>query len=434
MGATSAIAGNVEKSRRRYALFVLTLVYTSSYVDRQIMGVLVEPIKADLGLSDTQMGFMSGFAFAIFYATLGVPIAFLADRMSRRTIITWAVTVWSIMTALSGLAQNFWQLALARVGVGVGEAGSSPPSHSMIADLYEPEKRAGAMAVYSLGVYIGIMLGFVAGGQIAAHYGWRAAFFVVGLPGLLIAGLVHYTLKEPQRGLADGKVKSSLPPIIWGDLFSQVKAGFQHIWNDRVSRHTICGLTLISIVNFANSIWGASFLMRTHGMELADVGTYLGLTLGIFAPLGLIVGGRLADRLGEDNARWRLWVVSVALVLAAPLHLFTLLSGELSWILVVNIPVFMLSACYLGPSFAMIQSRAPIAMRALISSITLFIINLLGLGLGPQLIGSLSDILGPQLGEYSLRYALTSFFLFYLWSAFHYYRAGRLLGAEEQKT
>ena len=189
---------------RRYALFVLFLVLTSSHVDRQILAILLEPIKHELVLSDTQLGFLSGIAFAIFYATLGIPIAMWADRSNRRNIITLALTMWSGMTVLCGLAANFWQLALARIGVGVGEAGSSPPSHSIIADMYAPTERATAMGIFSLGINCGLLIGFSVGGWISQWYGWRAAFWVVGAPGLMLALLVRYSLREPPRGYAEG--------------------------------------------------------------------------------------------------------------------------------------------------------------------------------------------------------------------------------------
>lgn len=204
VAAKEGVPGTLSPAYRRYALTILVLGYTSSHVDRNIMGILMEPVKADLMLTDTQLGFLSGIAFAIFYATLGIPIALVADRGNRRNIIAWAIAIWSGMTAVCGLAQNFWQLALARIGVGIGEAGSSPPSHSMIADMYPPEERASAMAIYSLGVYFGVMIGFLVGGWVAVWYGWRAAFFVVGLPGLILALIVRYTLVEPPRGGADG--------------------------------------------------------------------------------------------------------------------------------------------------------------------------------------------------------------------------------------
>jgi len=189
---------------RRYALLLLLLVFTSSHVDRQILAILLQPIKQELLLSDTQLGFLSGVAFAIFYATLGIPMAMWADRGNRRNLIAAALSVWSGMTVLCGVATTFWQLALARIGVGVGEAGSSPPSHSIIADMYPPAERATAMSIFSLGVNFGLMLGFLFGGWINQWYGWRAAFFVAGAPGLLLALIVRVTLREPPRGYAEG--------------------------------------------------------------------------------------------------------------------------------------------------------------------------------------------------------------------------------------
>lgn len=209
-GTLSGAAGGVAPSQgftaayRNYALFVLMLGYTANYVDRQILAILLEPIKQDLGVSDTQLGFLSGITFAIFYATLGVPIAMLADRTNRRNIVAAAIAIFSTMTVVCGFVTSFVQLALARIGVGIGEAGSSPPSHSMISDMFPPEKRASAMGVYSLGINIGILVGFLVGGWVSQWYGWRAAFFVVGAPGILIALLIRFTLKEPERGHADG--------------------------------------------------------------------------------------------------------------------------------------------------------------------------------------------------------------------------------------
>ncbi len=205
------------------------LGYTSSHVDRNIVGILMQPIKMELGLSDTQLGFLSGFAFALFYATLGIPIALWADRGNRRNIIAYAITIWSGMTTVCGLAGNFAQLALARVGVGIGEAGSSPPSHAIIADLYKPDERSSAMAVYSLGAYFGVMIGFLVGAYVSVHWGWRSAFFVVGLPGLLISALVRFTLPEPPRGFAEGLEAKPAPALKLPDVWSNIGAGFRHL-------------------------------------------------------------------------------------------------------------------------------------------------------------------------------------------------------------
>ena len=197
---------------RNYALSVLVVVYTFNFIDRQILSILLEPIKQDLGLSDSALGMLTGFAFALFYATLGIPIARFADRGNRRNLIALALTIWSGMTALSGVAQNFWHLLLARIGVGVGEAGCSPPAHSMIADYFPAENRATALGIYSLGIPFGILFGFIAGGWLNEFFGWRVAFFVVGIPGLLLALLVRYTLREPPRGMAEGRVAEAEQP------------------------------------------------------------------------------------------------------------------------------------------------------------------------------------------------------------------------------
>ncbi len=423
----TAAAADITPAYRRYALFVLLLAYISSYVDRQIMGVLLEPIRNEFLLTDTQMGFLGGIAFGIFYATLGIPIAFLADRWNRRNIISIAVTVWSFMTVACAFVTGFWTLALARVGVGIGEAGSSPPSHSMIADLYEAKLRSGALAVYALGVYIGIMVGFLVGAYVAAEYGWRAAFVVVGAPGLIIALVVRFTLKEPPRGHADGHAPVDPGPIEFSAAFAQVKAGFAHLWNDRVSRHVVIGVTLVSFVGYGGAYWGAAFFMRSHGLTIIEVGQYLAAVIGGAGVIGALVGGRLADKLGETDKRWKMWIVAYAKFIAAPIIVYFFLEMDTSIALLVYIPTVLLGAFYLGPSFAMIQTRSPVHMRAMCSAIMLFILNIIGLGFGPQAVGILSDFLRPEFGDESLRYALLILSFISIWGGVHYYLAGKHL-------
>lgn len=427
-GATGQ-AGVISANYRRYALFVLLLAYISSYVDRQIMGVLVEPIRHEFDLTDTQMGFLGGVAFGIFYATLGIPIAFLADRWNRRNIISIAVAIWSVMTVACAFVTGFWTLALARIGVGVGEAGSSPPSHSMIADLYPENQRSGALAIYALGVYIGIMLGFLVGAYIATEHGWRAAFVVVGLPGVLIALIVRFTLIEPSRGHSDGLAPVDHGPIELSSALAQIRAGFVHLWSDAASRHVVAGVTLISFVGYGGAYWGAAFFMRSHGLTVFQVGIYLAAVVGIAGVIGAVVGGRLADRLGSHDARWKMWIVASAKILAAPFILWFFLEYDSTVALIVYIPTILLGAFYLGPSFAMIQSRAPVHMRSLCSAIMLFILNIIGLGFGPQLVGVMSDWLSPTYGPESLRYALLILSFVNIWGAWHYYMAGKALRA-----
>ena len=405
---------------RRYALILLVLAYTSSHIDRNIVGILIEPIKADLMLSDTQMGFLSGIAFALFYATLGIPIAVFADRSNRRNIIAWSIAIWSAMTAVCGTAQSFWQLAIARVGVGIGEAGSGPSSHSMIADLYPREKRSSAMSIYALGVYFGIMLGFLIGGFVAEWWGWRAAFFIVGAPGLLIALLVRYTMIEPPRGFADG-VKP--PPL--GKV--NVRAGFASLWNVRTTRHVVCGVTLTALVGYGTIVWAPAFLIRSHGLTPSQVGMFLGPVMGIVGGLGAYLGGMLADHLAAKDARWNAWIVGIAKMLSIPFICAFYLVDNTYVALAFYMPAAFLGAFYLGPSFGMIQSLTPLRSRALASAIMLFILNLFGLGFGPQLIGIASDVMRVWFESDSLRYALLAATFVNIWASAHYYLAGKTL-------
>lgn len=438
--AKGAVPGTLSPGYRKYALTILVLGYTSSHVDRNIMGILLEPVKADLMLTDTQLGFLSGIAFAIFYATLGIPIALVADRGNRRNIIALAIAIWSGMTAVCGLAQNFWQLAAARVGVGIGEAGSSPPSHSMIADMYPPEERASAMAIYSLGVYFGVMIGFLVGGWVAVWYGWRSAFFVVGLPGLLLALIMRYTLVEPPRGGADGIAPEKHDtPLTLGTGWIIVKEGFSHLWRTAAARHVVIGVTITSFVGYGGVMWGPAFLIRTHGMSIGEVSSYLAIMVGIVGGLGAYFGGRLTDRLAAKDTRWNTWVVAWAKLAVVPFIIafylvdnwpaFYIGNYGVSILWIIYVPMAFLSAFYLGPSFAMIQTLTPPAKRALASAVMLFILNIIGLGFGPQFVGILSDFFNYTLGmgNQSLRWALFGTAMLNIWAAAHYFLAGHHL-------
>lgn len=404
--------------QRHYALIVLTLAYTSSHVDRGIVNIVLQPIKAEFQVSDTLLGLLSGLAFALFYATLGVPIAMWADRGNRRNIIALAVTVWSAMTAACGLAGNFGQLLAARIGVGIGEAGSSPPSHSMIADLYPKESRSTAMAIYSIGVYAGAMLGLVVGGYVVQHYGWRMTFYVVGLPGLVIALLVRFTIGEPRRGHADGLAHDAA-------LRSNLLQVVRHLWRTKSARHITIGLTLVSFVGYGGLIFGPSFFMRSLGMKPQEVGLIFGIIAGFVGGFGALLGGFLADRLSKRDMRWNAWVIAVAKLLGMPLFIVFYMSSDLWLMIPVYIVSSILGAFYLGPSFAMIQSLTPLHMRALTSAVMLFVLNFIGLGFGPLTVGFISDLLEPVFGIESLRWALFGTAFIGVWAAVHYYWAGK---------
>jgi len=406
---------------RRYVLVILTSVYVSNYVDRQILSILLEPIKAEFGLSDTQLGFLSGISFAIFYATLGIPIAMWADRGNRRNIITLAATVFSVMTAVCGVAQSFVQLALARIGVGIGEAGSSPPSHSIVADLYPPAERATAMATFALGVNIGILIGFLAGGWVNELFGWRAAFLVVGVPGLVLALLVRTTVREPSRGGSEGRgleADHGAPPL--GDAF-------RLFWRCRSLRHIAIGAALNSFVGYGAVAWVPAYLIRSFGMTTGDVGTALALIIGIVGGAGTWLGGWFADRLGRRDVRWNMWLVAACVGGGTPFVFGVYLAPDAFWALAAFLVPAAVGALYLGPSLSMVQGLVPLRMRTVASAVLLFVINIIGLGIGPQMVGVLSDALHPSFGTESLRYALLLVGLVNVWAALHFWLASRTL-------
>lgn len=418
--SAGAPPAGISRNGRRLAMGLLLLTYISSYLDRSIVNILIEPIREDLGLADWQLGFLSGTAFAIFYATLGIPVARLADRGNRKAIIVASLTIWSGMTAVCGLAGNFVQLALARVGVGVGEAGSSPPSHSIIADLYPREERGRAMSIYSLGVYIGGGLGTIMGGLVAAEYGWRAAFFIAGLPGLLLALLVWLFLKDPARGASEGG--RAVPAAAEQ---APVGEAFRTLWASKASRWLITGVTLTSFVGYGKGAFGPSFLIRSYGLDLVTVSAMVAPIVTLLGAAGVLLGGWAADRLGRRDLRWTAWVVAAGKLAAFPCWMAFYLSESL-WI---GIPAYMaanlLSALYLGPTFAMIQSLTPLRLRAMAAAVMLFVLNLIGLGLGPLLIGGVSDLLRPAFGEESLRWTLVGASVMTFLAALPYYWGGK---------
>ena len=407
---------------RHYALGILVVVYTFNFIDRQILSILLQPVKDDLGLSDTAMGMLTGFAFAAFYATLGIPIARFADRSNRRNLVAWALGVWSLMTALSGLAQNFWHLLAARIGVGIGEAGCSPPAHSMIADYYPADQRATALGIYSLGIPFGIMFGLFAGGWINEFFGWRAAFFVVGLPGILLALVVRLTLREPPRGMAEGRADSADQPGVGETL--------QYLWAKKSFRHMSFAAALTAFVGYGFITWAPSFLTRSFGMGTGEIGTWFGLILGIPGGIGIALGGYLADRFGARDPKWFLWTTAAALLICVPLNIVVFFSTNSTTALLAMILPVLLGNFYQATTFSQTQGISALRMRAVAAGILLFIINIIGLGLGPQLVGILSDVLNPEYGDESLRWALLICSLVYVWAAMHYFIAGRHLSGD----
>jgi predicted MFS family arabinose efflux permease len=402
---------------RAYALGLLVVVYVLNFVDRQILTILAKPIADELQFSDTQLGLLTGPAFALFYTFAGIPIARWADVGVRRSIIALALFIWSGMTALTAGAANLTQLALARVGVGVGEAGCSPPAHSYISDLFPLDKRATALAIYSLGIPIGGSLGSLLGGWLGQLYGWRVAFLAVGLPGVLLALVVRYTLREPPRAVVHQR--------------ESVRDVFGFMLRRRAFVHMSMGAALHAFYGYGAASFIPVFLMRVHGFELGPLGTWLaaiGLTTGV---LGTYLGGAVSDRLAKAQVRWYMRVPAVASLIGIPFTFLFYLWPEGRTALLLSVPGALLGPIYLGPTFAMTQSLVRPHMRALASAILLFIINLIGLGLGPWFVGMLSDALKPSYGVDAIRYALlVTVVIGSAWSSVHYLLASRTLESD----
>ncbi len=382
----------------RYVLAILFLVYVVNFVDRQILSILLDPIKEELGATDTQMGFLTGFAFAVFYTGFGIPIARWADKGVRRSIIALGLTVWSLMTAACGFVQNFAQLAVARIGVGIGEAAGSPPAHSLISDYFPPEKRASAISLYNIGIPVGVALGYLTGGWIVEFFDWRVAFFVVGFPGVLLAILLRLTVKEPPRGMSEGRAVDTATDSLW-DVTKYLLS-----LRSFVLLAVAAGFSSFSAYGFGT--WVPPFLGRVHEMGSGEIGTWMGVLNGVGGALGMIVGGLIADRLGRRDARWYLWMSAISIVIYLPFSiLFLLLDNSTTALLCYFIPIAV-GNVYLGPVIALTHQLVKVRMRALASSVLLFFLNLIGMGAGPQAVGIISDWLTPEYGAEGLRWSL----------------------------
>lgn len=401
----------------RAMLALLVLLYVINYIDRQILSVLLEPIKQELDVSDTAMGLLTGLAFALFYTTAGIPLARWADRGSRRTVVVVGVVVWSAMTALSGLARNFTQLALARIGVGVGEATLSPAAHSLISDAFPAERRATALGIYNIGGNVGIMLGFMLGGWIGDTFGWRAAFLVVGLPGLLAAAVVQVTLREPVRGRLEG--------VADDDDEAGIADVIRYMLGQRTFRHLCLSSGLYAFAAYGFTIWGATFLIRVHHMSLTDTGLAMGLIQGLGGGLGTYAGGALADRFARKDARFLVWVPATGGVLALPLLAIFLFWPDRSGALAAYALAMVFSVFFVGPCYAIAQGLARLRMRAQAAAILMFAINLIGLGIAPLAVGVLNDALASTYGDEAIRYSLMVTGAASLWAVVHSALAAR---------
>lgn len=410
----------------RYALGLLVVVYVFNFIDRSILSILLESIKEEFQVSDALLGLLSGPAFAILYSVVGLPVARWSDRGPRTTIIALAVFIWSGMTAVTGFAANFTHLMLARIGVGIGEAGCSPPAHSLISDYFPPARRATALSIYSLGIPIGGGIGYLAGGWLDEIFDWRTAFIVVGLPGVLLAAIVKLTLKEPRRGSFDPPSKANVPQ-------PSVREVLQRLNAMKSFRHMAVAAALHSFYGYGAAAFVAAFFRRSHGMEPGELGSWLATIAFTAGAAGTFLGGYLGDRLGTMDKRWYMWVPALGTVIYIPFAFMIYLSPNPYVALAISAPASVLGGMYLGPTFAMTQTLVPPSMRATAAAILLFVINMIGLALGPQGVGILSDLLVPTFEKESLRYALLIVVVgFAAWSVLHYTIAARTLRADLQ--
>ncbi|MGE0385058.1 MAG: spinster family MFS transporter [Gammaproteobacteria bacterium] len=418
--ASSAYDGAYNNPAYRwYVLFVLMGVYTFNFLDRRILVILQEPIRREMQLSDTQLGLLTGFTFAMVYTTGGILAGRMADRGGRRSMVALALAIWSGATALSSLAQNYLQLLGARIGVGIGEAGCSPPAHAMISDIFSPRVRATALSIYNLGINFGALIGFWLGGFLAYEFGWRTAFVVVGLPGVLYALLVRLTVAEPPRGFAEHRVAG-------GEPVPRLRDVARILLRQRTFRHMCAAGTLHAFVSYGVIDFTAPFLARVHDLDSRTIGFWLALSAGVFGAVGTFLGGYLGDRLGARDPRWYLWVPAIATFLSLPFAVAVYMLPDTGLILYLNFIPAVTFAMYLAPTIALTHSLVGLRMRAVSSALLFFFFHVFGMGLGPVFTGMLSDALKPEYGEYSLRYAMTfTFATVALWSGVHYVLAAR---------
>lgn len=405
---------------RSYMLALLTALSAMNQLDRQLVNILIEPIRREFGLSDVEIGLLSGLAFAVVYGMLSIPAALYAVNHDRKGLLAVSVAVWGGMTALCGLAQSYTQLLLARLGVGIGEAGGMPPSHAMISDCYAPHERAQAMGTWAAGVNIGIFFAFLGGGLIGHYYGWRTAFLWAGGITVLLAVVVQLTVQEPERrGDAADAASAPSAPLLPA-LLRQMSA-------DPVIRHVFIGATLACIVGYSLLTWLPSFLIRSHDLGVADAGIYIAVVAGILGAAGTWLGGYLTKRLQRRDIRWALWVTAAALIGIVPFALGAFLTRSTAIALILFAVHAALGAVFIGPSLAMLHNRVTAASRPVASAVFLLVTNCVGLACGPLGVGALSQYVFAAQGGDSLRYALVAVELVALWAAAHYFVAGSYL-------
>jgi predicted MFS family arabinose efflux permease len=407
---------------RRYVLYLLTAVGVFAWVDRQILAVLLESIKLDFSLSDTQLGLLGGVAFGLFYAAFGIPLAWLADKWSRRNIIAIALGLWSIMTAVCGAATGFWSLFMTRVGVGVGEAGGSPPAQSLISDYFPAEQRARALGVFFMYLPLGTLVGYLSGGWVNEFFGWRTAFVVVGLPGVLLAILLRSTLREPPRGYSDRLQHSGPTPAPLSTI--------RYFLSRPSLRHLPLGGAVHGIGAWGVGLWMPAYFMRVHGMTSGEIGTWAALLFGIAGTAGTVCGGNLADRIAArtGDARWYAWFSGLVILASAPFSLAAYMwPTPIPALLLLILPIFS-SHMFLGPVTGTIQNLGGVQRRAMAAAYYLLLANLISMTCGPLIVGIVSDHFLERYGHDSLRYSILILLIATsVWAAVHFFLAAKTL-------
>lgn len=407
-------------SYRRYALAAMTSVYMMHCIDRWMLILLLQPIKEELHLTDTQLGFVTGMAFALFSVTAGLALSRWADRGNRIVITSLAIALWGITVMATVLVANYAQLIVARIAAAIGESGVKPPTFSLVGDYFpEASQRTRALSIYFGGNFLGSLLGLAVGGWLAETYGWRMALFILGAPGLLMALLFRLTVVEPRSGAAELKVDTKpLPPMT---------AVLATMWRRRSCRHLTAALVLLYTVGSGLAPWFGAFLTRSHHMGTAELGLSLGLVFGIGGLSGVLCGGYVATRWFNNNERGQMRMSAITVALLTPCLFAFLTVPHKYQSLIALTPVAMAFSTFLGPTYAVMQRLVPSDMRATVVALVMVLVNLIGMGCGPQLVGILSDALAPATGTDSLRYAMLLMSLLTGWSGYHFWQVGRTI-------
>lgn len=407
---------------RRYALLALTAVYTLNLVDRGLMMLLLQPIKQDLQLSDTQLGFLTGIAFGLFYATLGLPIARWADRGNRVTITSLAIGLWGVTVMACMFVTSYVHMVFARIAAAIGESGCKPPTYSLVGDYFpDPAERTGAMAIYMAGGLLSNLVAFVVGGWLNDLYGWRMAFLVMGAVGLILAVVVRFTVVEPRTLQKVTLEERELPPL---------REVFGLLWHTKSCRHLSLALILLYTMGMGLGPWYAAFMIRSHGMNTSELGVWFGLIFSGGGIAGVLAGGYIASRWFANNERAQMRFSAVTVAALVPCFIAFLTLPHKEQALMALTPLVVAFSVFLGPTYALMQRLVPDEMRATMMSVVMLLANLIGFGLGPQIVGMLSDWLMPTFGTDSLRYAMLTMSFVSIWAGVHFWMVGKTVQAD----